>query len=92
VCQLVRVVVATAALLGVLGLPTPVAAETAEQRQATLNAYRAKAGLAKASTTSIPALGVAPAGTPATGSTSTRATRSCCPSWACPTWACSGPT
>ena len=57
--QLVRVVVATAALLGVLGLPTPVAAETAEQCQATLNAYRAKAGLAKASTTSIPALGVA---------------------------------
>ena len=41
--QLVRVVVATAALLGVLGLPTPVAAETAEQCQATLNAYRAKA-------------------------------------------------
>ena len=57
--QLVRAVVATAALLGVLGLPTPVAAETAEQCQATLNAYRAKAGLAKASTTSTPALGVA---------------------------------
>jgi hypothetical protein len=57
--QLVRVAVATAALLGVLGLPAPVAAETAEQCQATLNSYRAKAGLAKASSTSIPALGVA---------------------------------
>jgi hypothetical protein len=33
--QLVRVAVAIAALLGVLGLPAPVAAETAETCQAT---------------------------------------------------------
>jgi hypothetical protein len=57
--QFVRVAVAAAALLGVLALPAPVAAETAEQCQATLNSYRAKAGLAKVSNTSIPALGVA---------------------------------
>jgi hypothetical protein len=43
--QLVRVVAATAALLGVLALPAPVAAETAEQCQAALHSYRAKAGL-----------------------------------------------
>jgi hypothetical protein len=57
--QLVRVVVATAALLGALGLPAPAAAETAQQCHDNLNAYRAKAGLPTASSISIPALGVA---------------------------------
>jgi hypothetical protein len=59
--QLVRVVVATSALLGAVVVASPAAAETAEQCHATLNAYRAKAGLAKASSTSIPALAVAAA-------------------------------
>jgi hypothetical protein len=59
--QIVRAVVATAALLGVLALPAPVAAETAAQCLATLNHYRAKAGLDKASATSLAALGKAAA-------------------------------
>jgi hypothetical protein len=59
--QLVRVAVATAALLGVLAVPTPAAAETAEQCHATLNDYRRKAGLDRASATSIPALAKAAA-------------------------------
>jgi hypothetical protein len=54
--QLVRVVVATSALLGVLALPSPAAAETAADCLKALNEYRAKAGLDKASATSIPAL------------------------------------
>ena len=54
-----RVVVATSALLGALGVATPAAAETADQCYSVLNQYRAKAGLAKASSTSIPALAVA---------------------------------
>jgi hypothetical protein len=59
--QLVRVAVATAALLGVLALPTPAAAETADQCHATLNDYRKQAGLDRASATSIPALAKAAA-------------------------------
>ncbi len=59
--HLVRVVVATSALLGALGVAAPAAAETAQQCHATLNQYRAKAGLNKASSTSIPALAVAAA-------------------------------
>ncbi|HEV3398494.1 MAG TPA: hypothetical protein VG693_04315, partial [Actinomycetes bacterium] len=59
--HLVRVVVATSALLGALGVATPAAAETAQQCHTILNQYRAKAGLGKASSTSIPALGVAAA-------------------------------
>ncbi len=60
--QLMRVV-AAAALLGVLALPTPAATETSAQCLANLNAYRAKAGLAKASntTTTAAALGRAAA-------------------------------
>jgi hypothetical protein len=55
-----RVLVAAATLLGALGvLAAPAAAETAQQCYATLNQYRTKAGLAKASSTSIPALAVA---------------------------------
>jgi len=54
-----RVLVAAATLLGALGVAAPAAAETAQQCYATLNQYRAKAGLAKASSTSIPALTVA---------------------------------
>jgi hypothetical protein len=57
--QVVRVVVAISALLGALGVAAPAAAETADQCYTTLNQYRAKAGLAKASSTSIPALAVA---------------------------------
>jgi hypothetical protein len=57
--QLVRVVVATSALLGALGVAAPAAAETATQCHSVLNQYRAKAGLSKASSTSIPALAVA---------------------------------
>jgi hypothetical protein len=59
--HLVRVVLATSALLGALGVATPAAAETAQQCHTILNQYRAKAGLGKASSTSIPALGVAAA-------------------------------
>ncbi len=59
--HLVRVVVATSALLGAVGVATPAAAETAQQCHTILNQYRAKAGLAKASSTSIPALAVAAA-------------------------------
>jgi hypothetical protein len=60
--QLARVVaVAAVALLGVLALPAPVAAETAEECQAALNGYRAAAGLNTASRTSIPALAKAAA-------------------------------
>ena len=59
--QLVRVVVAAAALLAVLGRPAPAAAETAEQCHTALNQYRTAAGLARASATSIPALGKAAA-------------------------------
>jgi hypothetical protein len=55
----VRVVVATSALLGTLGVAAPAAAETADQCYTLLNQYRAKAGLAKASSASIPALAVA---------------------------------
>jgi hypothetical protein len=55
----VRVVVATSALLGALGVAAPAAAETAQQCHTVLNQYRAKAGLAKASSTSMPALAVA---------------------------------
>jgi Cysteine-rich secretory protein family len=54
--QLVRVVVAASALLGVLAVPAPAAAETAADCLKALNGYRAKAGLDKASATSIPAL------------------------------------
>jgi hypothetical protein len=57
----VRVVITTSALLGTLGVATPAAAETADQCYSLLNQYRAKAGLAKASSTSIPALAVAAA-------------------------------
>jgi hypothetical protein len=57
--QLVRVVVATSALLGTLAVASPAAAETAEQCHAAINQYRAKAGLDKASSTSIKALAVA---------------------------------
>jgi hypothetical protein len=59
--QLVRAVVAAATLLGVLGLPAPAAAETADQCHQHLNAYRTKAGLSAASSTSIPALRAAAA-------------------------------
>jgi hypothetical protein len=55
----VRVVVATSALLGALGVAAPAAAETAQQCHSALNQYRAKAGLDKASSSSIPALAVA---------------------------------
>jgi hypothetical protein len=54
-----KVLVAASALLGALGVAAPAAAETAQQCHATLNSYRAKAGLAKASSSSIPALAVA---------------------------------
>jgi hypothetical protein len=57
--QLVRVVVATSALLGALAVASPAAAESAEQCHAAINQYRAKAGLDKASSTSIKALAVA---------------------------------
>jgi hypothetical protein len=57
--QLVRVVVATSALLGALVVASPAAAETAEQCHAAINQYRAKAGLDKASSSSIKALAVA---------------------------------
>ena len=59
--QLVRVVIASAVLLGVLALPAPAAAETAEQCLSALNGYRKTAGLDRASATSIPALGRAAA-------------------------------
>ena len=59
--QLVRVVVAAAALLAVLGRPAPAAAETADQCHASMNQYRTAAGLNRASATSIPALGKAAA-------------------------------
>ena len=59
--QLVRAAVAAATLLGILGLPAPAAAETADQCHQTLNTYRTKAGLAAASATSIPALRTAAA-------------------------------
>jgi hypothetical protein len=59
--RLVRVAVAATALLAALGLPVPARAETAEQCYAALNAYRVKAGLAKASSTSIPSLALAAA-------------------------------
>jgi hypothetical protein len=59
--RLVGVVLAVSALLGVIGMAAPAAAETAQQCHATLNQYRAKAGLTKASSSSIPALGVAAA-------------------------------
>jgi len=59
--QFVRVAVAAAALLAVLGRPAPAAAETAEQCHATMNQYRTAAGLSRASATSIPALGKAAA-------------------------------
>jgi hypothetical protein len=60
--QLARVVaVAAVALLGVLAVPAPAAAETATQCHAALNGYRAAAGLDKASATSIPALAKAAA-------------------------------
>jgi len=59
--QLVRVVVAAAALLAVLGRPAPAAAETADQCLASMNQYRTAAGLNRASATSIPALGKAAA-------------------------------
>jgi hypothetical protein len=55
----VRVVVATSALLGTLAVASPAAAETAAQCHAAINQYRAKAGLDKASSTSIKALAVA---------------------------------
>jgi hypothetical protein len=45
----------------VLGRPAPAAAETAEQCHATMNQYRASAGLSRASATSIPAMGKAAA-------------------------------
>jgi hypothetical protein len=54
--QLVRAAVATSALLGVLAMPSPVAAESAADCVTALNSYRAKAGLDKASASSIPAL------------------------------------
>ena len=57
--RLVGLVLATAALLGALGVAAPAAAETAQQCHTTLNQYRAKAGLDKASSSSIPALAVA---------------------------------
>ena len=75
--RLVGVVLAVAALLGVVGMAAPAAAETAKQCHATLNQYRAKARLTKASSSSIPALGVAAARHAAYRVTSTRATRSC---------------
>ena len=59
--QFVRVAVAAAALLAVLGRPAPAAAETAEQCLAAMNQYRTAAGLNRASATSIPALGKAAA-------------------------------
>jgi hypothetical protein len=54
-------VVAASTLLAVLAAPAPARAETAEQCYTTLNAYRAKAGLPKASSTSLPALAAAAA-------------------------------
>jgi hypothetical protein len=54
-----RVVVAASALLAVLGLPAPARAETATQCYTTLNAYRTKARLPKASAATIKALAVA---------------------------------
>jgi len=54
-----RVVVVISALLGALGVAAPAAAETAAQCHSALNQYRAKAGLDKASSSSIPALAVA---------------------------------
>jgi hypothetical protein len=90
---LVRVVVATSALLGALGVATPAAAETTEQCHAALNQYRAKAGLDKASSTSIKALAVAAARHAAyRTNVDPLATRSCSPTSGCRTWACSGPT
>jgi hypothetical protein len=59
--QLIRVAVTSGVLLGVLAWPAPAAAETAEQCYATLNQYRAQAGLDRASATSIPALAKAAA-------------------------------
>jgi hypothetical protein len=52
-------VVAAAALLAVLTLPAPARAETAAQCYAALNTYRARTGVASASSTSIKALAVA---------------------------------
>ena len=54
-----RVVVVISALLGALGVAAPAAAETAAQCHSALNQYRARAGLDKASSSSIPALAVA---------------------------------
>jgi hypothetical protein len=54
-----RVLVVISALLGALGVAAPAAAETAAQCHSALNQYRAKAGLDKASSSSIPALAVA---------------------------------
>ena len=59
--QLVRLAVASGVLLGVLALPAPVAAETADQCLTALNGYRRTAGLDRASATSIPALAKAAA-------------------------------
>jgi hypothetical protein len=57
----VRAAVAAFVVLAVLAQPVPAAAETAEQCHATLNTYRARAGLGKASGTSLPALAAAAA-------------------------------
>jgi hypothetical protein len=59
--QLARGLVAAAALVAVLGLPAPARAESAAACYSTLNAYRAKAGVAKASSTSLPPLAKAAA-------------------------------
>jgi hypothetical protein len=55
----VRVVVATSVLPGTFAVASPAAAETAAQCHAAINQYRVKAGLDKASSTSIKALAVA---------------------------------
>ena len=61
--QLARLAAATTAAVvaGVLALPAPAAAETADQCRTAVNQYRTTAGLDKASATSIPALAKAAA-------------------------------
>ena len=87
--RLVGIVFAASALLGALVVAAPAAAETAQQCHATLNQYRAKAGLDKASSSSIPALGVAAAKHAAVpGQQSTLATPFVLKDLGLPDWAC----
>jgi hypothetical protein len=59
--RLVGLFVATAAVLAVVARPAPAGAETAEQCYGALNAYRARAGVARASGTSLQPLATAAA-------------------------------